>query len=245
MKWAPLCLLAWLMIGSAKAELVAEYKLDHADAGPAEIGQIMDSAGDPPSDATQKINYPFWAIETDTGVPVPSTSTGTAPADGRAVGMTMSNGHEFGDGAQRKLTFDQGDFSIFARVFARPDGDFRIERPGTMELRFFTDLQNNNSRGVVGTITDEDGQEHTIVYADPGAENAWHDYVLVFRAGDSLEIFVDGELVNSTKTRSTKLAHSDHPFRYMNYLPPSQFLESLRIYDKALTTDEVAALSSK
>lgn len=240
-----LALLSLCGMSYAHAELVAEYKLDQADTGPAEAGQIMDSAGDPPSDATKKLAFPFWATKTDTGVAVPSSSAGLVPSDGRAVGMTLSNGHEFGDGVQGRLTFDQGEFTIFARVFARPDGDFRIERPGTVELRLFTDTQNNNARGVVGTVTDEDGKAQTIIAASPGADNTWHDYVLVFRPGESLELFVDGDLVKTMKTTSIKLAHSEQPFHYMNYLTPPQFIESLRVYNNALSADEVHALSAK
>ena len=241
-----LSLIAFLAFAAdqAKASLVAEYNMDFATSGPAEAAEILDSSGGTPSDAVQKICFPFWTDKTDTGVPVPNQKTGKAPSDGMAVGMTLNNGHEFGNGAKGRLTFDQGEFSIFARIFARPDGDFRIERHGTFEFRLFTDVNSpNKSRLMVGTVVGTDGKDYTVAIGDPGAPNTWHDYVMVFKPGDSVQLYVDGDLKVSKPTTFMKLNHTENPFRYMNYLAPQQFIESMRVYDNALTPADIHALS--
>ncbi|XHR31026.1 MAG: LamG-like jellyroll fold domain-containing protein [Chthoniobacteraceae bacterium] len=227
-------LIPMLIASVAYADLIADYKLDFAKKGPAEAAQIMDSI-EPPSDAVKKINYPIWTTSTNTGAPV--------PGDGIAIGMTQSNGHEFGLGTKGILRLEKGGFSIFARLFSQPQGEFRIERKGVFVFRLYTDRSKQNTRLVIGAVNGGEGRAASAVIADPGTLEQWHDYVFNFKPSSSLELYVDGRLVISAPTNITNLAIKDTPFRYENYLGTPQFLESLKVYNAALSPEEILRLS--
>ncbi|EIP96430.1 hypothetical protein OpiT1DRAFT_00845 [Opitutaceae bacterium TAV1] len=233
-----------------RAELVAFWPMNAAAKGTAEAGQILDTVGEPPSDALKRINWPFWCTETRATppVPVPLNPKLGAPADGRAVGLTRSNGHDFGIGAKGRLKFTDGPFSLFVRLYFTPDGDIRFERKGTFLLRLFTDkTEGRNTDTLAATIT-IDGRRLT-AYARPGAPNQWHDYLVTFAPGKHITVYVDGKQAGrqSVPAHGTvdSEANAQDGFRYENYLGAIQYIESMRFYDHALPPEEAAALSTE
>ncbi|EIQ02088.1 hypothetical protein OpiT1DRAFT_00667 [Opitutaceae bacterium TAV1] len=226
----------------SRAELIANYPLDYADKGTAEAGQILDKAGEPPSDAVKRINWPGWCTQTQTGVPVPDNPRLGAPADGRALYLRKSHGHDFGTGAKGRLKFSEGPFSIFIRLFYSSNGDLRFIRPGTLEIRFFTEKQAASTGEKLAASIIVNGRKLT-AWANPGEPDQWHDYVITVQPGGQIAAWVDGKIAGQRNLPDASADPGEGGFRYENYNATPQYIESLRIYDHALTADEVAALS--
>ncbi|MDR1282481.1 MAG: LamG domain-containing protein [Opitutaceae bacterium] len=238
-------LLALLASATAtRAGLIANYPFDYADKGTAEAGQILDKAGEPPSDAVKRINWPEWCTQTRTGVPVPVNPHLGAPADGRALCLRKSHGHDFGTGAKEHLKFSNGPFSIFIRLFYSSSADLRFIRSGTLEIRFFTEKHGASAGEKLAASIIVNGQKLT-VWANPGEPGQWHDYVITVQPGGQIAAWVDGKIARQRNLPNTPADPGEAGFRYENYNATPQYIESLRIYDHALTADEVAALSGE
>ncbi|WP_043583368.1 LamG-like jellyroll fold domain-containing protein [Geminisphaera colitermitum] len=226
------------------ADPIAAYPLNHADKGTAEAGQVLDTAGDPPSDAIKRINWPRWTNQTQTGIPVPNNPKLGAPADGRAIMLGMSHGHDFGSGAQGRLKLTQGPFTIFLRLFYTSGGDLRIGRKDSMEIRFLTDKKATPPKDILTVIVMIDGKR-TTVSASPGTPDQWHDYVVTFTPGGKLAIYTDGAVSGQHPVPDAALDTGEGGFHYENYNKTPQYIESLRIYNTSLSASEVAALSKE
>ncbi len=231
--YATLCFLTYTVY----AEKIAEYKLNGGQTGVAETKNVIDSAGESKSDAVKRLTFPSWTTVVKfqgKEIPVPGT--------GVAVGMTLSNGHSFGNGADDELMLDEGPFSIAFKLFYRGQGDFRIIKKRALEIRVF----NENGKGhFVGTVIIHGKAYH--VWGSPGKVGAWHEYILIFNpARKGIQIFTDGKLTGQYGVPNSPMdSKPKSPLFYQNFGKSKQYLESLVIFDHALSGKEIQELSKK
>lgn len=229
-----LAVIMLLCVVYIKADMIAKYKLDGGTKGIAEPWNIVDTADDK-SNAIKRINWPFWTTSV-----LYKNKKIKVPASGKAVGMTLSGGHSFGNGHDYELMLDDGPFSIFVRYFNCGKGDFRIFKKGTFVIRFF---EQKGSVHWVCSVTQGGKTYHA--WGKPGKIGEWHNYIMTFNpVRKELLSFVDGKVSGRLGIKNIPAdSKPKSPLCYSNYGRDKQYIESLIIYDHVLNTKEIKKLS--
>ena len=103
-----------------------------------------------------------------------------------------------------------------------------------------------NSGLIQADLRDNGGATETLTSSATYNDNAWH-LIYYIRRGTTIELYVDGTLVDSaTKTAFTFSNSVPFVIGWTNYTPAGQsyvgLLDDLRVYNRALTPLEIAAL---
>lgn len=234
--------------GAASAALIADYRLDdpanRGDSEIPEIGEVLDSQGPLFSNAVSRKTFPTWIEVMPEGLPaVPNNPSSGVPSDGVALQLGQSQGFDFGQGAGNELStaLQQGGFTVFSRVLKTAPGQTRLLRKeGTMVLQF----DNHGTDLVLGGYVVLGGTTFSAKATITDDLNQWIDVAMVFDPGASVQLYVDGALSASAAVPDTAIGSNANPV-YFEHVPTGfAYMESLRIYDHAMSATEVASLSA-
>lgn len=246
----------------ASAGLIADYRI-HPGSHGSTPGQndIIDIVGPEFSNSTARINGPVrWIGSAEAPPVVPNNPDLGAPAGGLALRMRQTQGYRLADGGGTGELFtalQEGPFSVFARVFKRADvtqtAPFAILRnTGTMDFTLETSTVEGNVIVSLAGYAVVDGTSHVTRAPATDLLDQWMDVAMTVEPGESVRIFINGEQVGAADLPDGPLSIiSANSIQFRNdattLTGSSQneiFMESLRIYDHALSGVEVAALSA-
>lgn len=241
-----LCAVATLTTGAtASAALIADYRMNggpHDDI-PGNT-EIQDSQGPLFSNSTNRVNFPRWVHDMPDGLPaVPNNPGLGAPADGVALRFGQSHGYQFDQGAEGELAdaLQQGSFTVFARVLKTNWDSMHIFRQdGAMDFRFAFGA--GNQLILRAQITQAEGTT-TVETTVTDKVNQWMDVAMVFDQGEALRLYVDGAMINSATVPDQTAVATTNQAEIRQLSNSYAYMESLRVYDHALSNAEVAALS--
>lgn len=206
----------------------AFFPLDYRNQGPALAGQFLNLQGNENLDAKTQRNYPVWTMKTEDGHDVPSSAAGLLPSDGRAIQFGLSHGFIFRAVEERGPNLAAEKFAIFARIYYRSGGDFRISQPGAMEIRWFSDKSIDPPREQVAITLYVDGKKETL-WQSIEETAQWHNF-LIARNGQALQCYIDGVLTQEKVLKNGAVDKPTGPLQIENLSRQPQYLESMAIF---------------